>query len=118
MAPHVPVWEGMGYRTFTDPEGGSWEVWLVYPSAAERRRSDRRVTTSNTSYPGKERRTTTRRVNPFHRAAAVPAGFEHGWLCFENARGEKRRLAPVPENWETASLTQLLTWCRLALAVG
>lgn len=108
----------MGYRTFTDLEGGKWEVWLVYPSAAERRRSDRRVTSPNTPYAGPERRTITRRVNPFHRAAAVPPGYEHGWLCFENSSGEKRRLAPVPENWETASVSQLLTWCTVALFVG
>ena len=118
MAPGLPVVEAMGYRTFTDPEGRSWEVWLVYPSAAERRRSDRRVTPSNSSYTGKERRATTRRVNPFHRESAVPPGFENGWLCFENSKGEKRRLAPVPENWETASVSQLLSWCRLAPPVG
>lgn len=29
----------------------------------------------------------------------LPPAFEHGWLCFES-RAEKRRLAPIPREWE------------------
>src|SRR5438552_16159857 len=34
---------GVNYRTFLDSTGKRWEVWLVTPAAAERRRVDRRA---------------------------------------------------------------------------
>jgi hypothetical protein len=40
----------------------------------------------------------------------VSAGFENGWLSFET-EGEKRRLAPIPPDWDTGpepSLRELL----------
>ena len=33
----------MSYRTFLDSTGRRWEVWLVTPAAAERRKADRRA---------------------------------------------------------------------------
>ncbi len=39
-------------------------------------------------------------------AANVRPGFESGWLGFE-CDGERRRLAPVPAGWETASDDEL-----------
>ena len=33
-----------------------------------------------------------------------------GWLCFES-NGEKRRLAPVPENWNRADEIELADFC-------
>jgi hypothetical protein len=30
-----------------------------------------------------------------------------GWLAFET-KGEKRRLAPIPDDWETATVEQLV----------
>jgi hypothetical protein len=51
------------------------------------------------------------------RDTAVPAGFEGGWLCFECETGEKRRLAPVPENWAAALESELCKWCEAASAV-
>jgi hypothetical protein len=32
----------------------------------------------------------------------VQAGYEHGWLCFA-AGGQRRRLAPIPADWEECS---------------
>jgi len=40
----------------------------------------------------------------------LPEGFGDGWLCFES-RFSKRRLTPVPPNWEDSggdALTRLL----------
>jgi hypothetical protein len=37
-----------------------------------------------------------------------------GWLCFES-QGEKRRLAPVPENWEKADERALVEFCASAM---
>lgn len=33
--------------------------------------------------------------------APLPGSYGTGWLCFESD-GEKRRLAPVPDGWETS----------------
>jgi hypothetical protein len=111
----------MSYRNFLDSENRRWEVWLVLPTAAERRKRERRVATatgSSAQYTGDERRKTpSRRLNPFHRQSLVQPGFENGWLCFESGEGEKRRLAPVPKSWETASSEQLQLWCRLGVRV-
>ena len=109
----------MGYRNFRDSENRGWEVWLVVPTAAERRKKERRaaIGTSAATYSGPERRITPRRLNPFRRSFAVPARYEHGWLCFESENGEKRRLAPVPDDWEASSSERLEVWCRLAVRV-
>ena len=48
----------------------------------------------------------------------VSESFEHGWLCFESDKGEKRRLAPVPEGWEKADNDHLWLWCRAAASVA
>ena len=110
----------MSYRAFHDSEGHGWEVWLVMPTAAERRTKERRVASADlqTSYSGVERRITpTRRVLPFKKMTAVQPGYENGWLCFESESGEKRRLVPVPDGWESAPLERLAAWCRLAIRV-
>src|SRR4051812_31254213 len=86
----------MGYRKFRDSENRRWEVWLVLPNAAERRKKERRVALPSAAvqYTGPERRKSSRRLNPFHQTFSVPRGYEQGWLCFESEEGEKRRLAP------------------------
>jgi hypothetical protein len=38
--------------------------------------------------------------------ARLPEPFQQGWLCFESAT-EKRRLGPIPEQWQTASDDEL-----------
>jgi hypothetical protein len=109
----------VSYRTFLDSKGKRWEVWMVTPAAAERRRADRRAASGN-SEPftgGAERRQTPeRRRAPFHRSVAVASEFSQGWLCFES-EGEKRRLAPVPGGWEEAGPDRLATWLQAAKRV-
>ncbi|GAC1413073.1 MAG: hypothetical protein NVSMB53_10390 [Gemmatimonadaceae bacterium] len=80
------------YRNFADPDNRLWEVWCVLPTAAKR--GDRRLL-----------------------PLTVKPGYENGWLCFEREGKEKRRLAPVPEHWETATAKQLWHWCGLAVPV-
>ena len=43
-------------------------------------------------------------------------GYADGWLTFERngAGGERRRLAPIPPEWERAPDAKLLLWCRVA----
>lgn len=44
----------------------------------------------------------------------LPAEYREGWLAFESAHGEKRRLAPVPENWDSLSDEKLSMLCAQA----
>ena len=42
--------------------------------------------------------------------------YSGGWLCFES-EGEKRRLTPVPDEWERAGADALGGWLAGAIAV-
>lgn len=106
----------MSYRVFDDPRGRRWQVWRVTPAYSERRTADRRA--------GPERRVRVRADSPDRRelpdrrvgAARRYLGLPQmaaGWLCFES-EGEKRRLAPVPENWERANERMLAAFCNSA----
>jgi hypothetical protein len=112
----------VSYRTFVDSAGRRWEVWLVTPAAAERRRTDRRAkaggSMTGTTHEGvSDRRITPeRRRNPFRRNLDVASEYSNGWLCFEGG-GEKRRLAPVPDGWEQAGPDRLATWLQSAKRV-
>ena len=103
----------MSYRTFLDAGGKRWEVWLVTPAAAERRKVDRRA--AATAGPETFEGFADRR-QPIRRNVVVASEFSNGWLCFE-CEGEKRRLAPVPEGWEDAGPDRLSTWLRAAKRV-
>ena len=104
----------MTHRAFKDREGKHWDVWIVHPSAAERRFVDRRVKEEDRAGAA-ERRTAQERRGGIRKSprAAVAEEFAHGWLCFET-RGEKRRLAPVPEQWDRADEETLEKWCAMA----
>jgi hypothetical protein len=108
----------MGYRTFLDSKGKRWEVWLVTPAAAERRKADRRAATAGAEgfASSERRRTPDRRKAPFRRSVAVASEYSQGWLCFES-EGEKRRLAPVPPGWEEAGPDRLSSWLQAAKRV-
>ncbi|MFL5579998.1 MAG: hypothetical protein ACJ8AO_06470 [Gemmatimonadaceae bacterium] len=47
-------------------------------------------------------------------AAALPSEFSRGWLVFESAAGDVRRLAPIPDGWQTAPSDELERLRRLA----
>jgi hypothetical protein len=109
----------VSYRTFLDSTGKRWEVWLVTPAAAERRKVDRRAAPSGdiaAEIGFDRRRTPERRRGPFRRTISVATEYSDGWLCFES-EGEKRRLAPVPEGWTEAGPNQLSTWLQAAKRV-
>ncbi len=79
----------MTERRFHDAKGREWHVWEVCPQTVERRLSNE-VGHLETDRRHGERRTHVR----------VPEKLQHGWLAFESG-GERRRLAPVPQNWRT-----------------
>ena len=110
----------MPYKLFSAPDGTHWEVWAVVPTSVERRQVQRRkVSSALSGYRGPERRVKVeRRREDAGGRAVVSPGFEHGWLCFESTSGEKRRLVPIPEGWETATPDRLWEWCEQAKEVG
>jgi hypothetical protein len=71
----------MPHRTFTDLDGNVWEVWQVTPTSVKNAAGEMR--------------------------GAVEPGYEHGWLCFENKSGDKRRLIKIPADWDKFSEAQL-----------
>jgi hypothetical protein len=109
----------VSYRTFLDSTGRRWEVWMVTPNAAERRKKDRRVSSAGASaYAGAmdRRRTPERRRPAFRRLVTVATEYSNGWLCCES-EGEKRRLAPVPPEWNEAGPDRLSSWLQAAKRV-
>ncbi len=40
-----------------------------------------------------------------------------GWLVFESADGQKRRLTPYPADWHSLSAFELARWCMRAQEV-
>jgi len=50
------------------------------------------------------------------KALAVSVGLEHGWLSFVNG-ASKRRLAPFPKDWESATPVELERLCAMARVV-
>src|SRR3954471_3223880 len=98
----------MAHRQFNDPIGRTWDVWSVIPERAERRQ---------------QAEPTPVEVDRRHQQQAaeyrVPLGpkWIHGWLAFET-KAEKRRLAPIPENWEAASDEELAAMCEQAVPIA
>ena len=93
----------MACRDFTDEAGRYWVVWDVYPTLAERRQKD-----AGPPFGSRERR------RLLERRAHARSNMTKGWLAFEAADGERRRLGPIPETpagWAAATLDQLRTWC-------
>jgi hypothetical protein len=101
----------MAYRTFVDRRNAYWQVWDVRPERIERRSMERRSGSSE-SYAGPERRKGDRRRLEQKRIV-LDNGLGSGWLVFES-KAEKRRLAPIPKDWETAAETQLRFLCEKA----
>jgi hypothetical protein len=95
----------MAFREFTDEGGRRWTVWDVFPTLAERRERDAGPP------PGVHER--RRFIESRTRIAARMA---RGWLAFEAADGERRRLAPIPSDWAHKSTEQLRAWCASAEA--
>lgn len=104
----------MGYRTFVDRRNAYWQVWDVRPERVERRSVERRKAAPD-SYAGPERRKTDRRKLEQKRIV-LDSGLGSGWLVFES-KSEKRRLSPIPPEWEKATESQLRVLCERAQPV-
>jgi hypothetical protein len=80
----------MATVTFRDGAGVEWMVWRVVPG-------QHAVTSS--------------------RVTTLPEELADGWLCFESVAG-KRRVYPVPPDWETLSPAHLEILCRAGVPVA
>ena len=76
-------------RQFTDCVGDRWTVYCVIPPAIPER--------PNAYFPHRDRRS--------------------GWLLFESEAGERRRLAPFPDDWHAVSDFELERWCMRATRI-
>ena len=85
------------YRNFRDDEDQEWTAWDVIPSWGERRRGERRASESRNPPPTGDRRLEDRRRHRGIRIALTPR-LAAGWLAFESS-DERRRLAPIPNEW-------------------
>ncbi len=74
----------MATRTFTAPDGTVWQAWNVVPD-------------EHLDWPEHARR-------------HLPETLAGGWLCFESP-AEKRRLQPIPAEWESGDESQLWSFC-------
>jgi hypothetical protein len=103
----------MGYRVFTDSNGMEWQAWDVLPKAFERRIGNRRACREPLAFTDRrqgERRQRDGRWTP------LTSGLRDGWLCFDGG-GTRRRLIPIPENWESCEQGELEDYCRSARPV-
>ena len=102
----------MAYRTFRDSRGTEWQTWDVVPRLVERRVSPRRA--ALTQLPGTDRRTRTDRRLVHGQRSVLTPDLSGGWLCFE-AEVEKRRLTPIPADWQHCAPERLEGYCKLAV---
>jgi hypothetical protein len=99
----------LALREYLDASGVAWQVWHVVPTtrttspavANERRQR------ADPGYAGDRRR----------KQFTLTPGMEGGWLCFESS-AEKRRLAPVPGDWESCGDEALGEYLRSASPVS
>jgi hypothetical protein len=108
----------MGYRTFVDRDGSYWQVWDSQPTRVERRLSggDRRHP-RHFPWTGPERRVGSDRRLTTQRRITLGQGYGSGWLTFESL-DEKRRLVPIPSDWENLSQTELRMLCDKAKRIS
>src|SRR5687767_9126833 len=95
----------MPYRTFADDQGKSWEIWDVRPERVERRSADRREDHAE-PWSGPERRVASDRRQRAESWLRLSEPLSEGWLVFRS-EDEKRRLAPIPPNWESCRSQEL-----------
>jgi len=94
----------MSHRVFVDDQEQQWEVWAVLPEVVERRLNAERRTAP--------RDTPDRRQQIDIRFRMAPE-LRQGWLAFQSGH-ERRRLAPIPDAWETLDDTELAALARRA----
>lgn len=80
-------------------------MWDVRPERVDRRAGERRLERP-TPWTGPERRAAPDRRQDRELTTMLAFPLSEGWLVFKNG-DEKRRLAPIPPNWERYASEQL-----------
>ena len=80
-------------RQFTDAKGTRWRVWDVWPTPRTSSTGSMSASDAVVAFPDRD--------------------FAAGWLCFE-CDTEKRRLAPIPPEWEMCEECVLEEMCARA----
>jgi hypothetical protein len=106
----------MPYRTFADDHGRSWEVWDVRPERVERRRGERRHERP-TPWTDLERRVADDRRLKRDVRMRLSNLLSGGWLVFKTNR-ERRRLSPIPADWESLRAPDLRALWEKAEVIG
>jgi hypothetical protein len=91
----------MALREFTDEEGATWRVWDVHPKLGVLPQDGFGVERRARDVP--ELILERRRQRP---PQSGPGG---GWLVFDSEE-EKRRLSPVPGDWEQCPVDRLMEY--------
>lgn len=108
----------MGYRTFVDRDGSYWQVWDSQPTRVERRlRGSDRRNHKPFQWKGTERRAGTDRRMSEQRRITLSQGYGGGWLTFESL-DEKRRLVPIPSQWDDLNQSELRALCDKAKRIA
>jgi hypothetical protein len=108
----------MAYRTFVDSNGAYWQVWDSQPTKMERRVSETdRRNLKRFPWNGAERRSGLDRRTVNQRRITLAEGYGSGWLTFESF-DEKRRLIPIPRDWESSTQEELRVFCDRAKRVA
>lgn len=98
----------MAHREFLAADGSRWDVWEVNPSRVERELEQVRRSEAGGDPSA---------VPPRRHSTMVASALSSGWLCFESG-DIKRRLAPIPPDWEQLGDAELASLCeRAAVAV-
>jgi hypothetical protein len=96
---------------FHDDSARLWNAWDVIPAWGERRTAERRTHAGAASENDERRRRERRRTRGIR--IALPPILANGWLAFESG-DERRRLAPIPSEWEKLPDDQLRALWRQA----
>lgn len=89
----------MPHRQFKDEGEVVWEVWDVHPLEVARRLTGKD--------PQRDEQAARRS------RMSVAGELASGWLCFESSYG-KRRLSPIPSEWDRLTDAQLSELCARA----
>ena len=107
----------MGYRSFVDRDGSYWQVWDSQPTRVERRATADRRKSRRFPWRESERRSGLDRRITSQRRISLAEGYGSGWLTFESVT-EKRRLLPIPVQWEEMSNGELRALCERAKRIA
>lgn len=102
----------MAYRIFRDSRGTEWQTWDVVPRLVERRVNERRLR-SSAGLHNDRRGMLDRRIISGQRSV-LASDMGRGWLCFAGEE-QKRRLSPIPADWERCPTAKLEQYCAEAI---